>query len=92
MLTLCSSRAGALVGIDKVDAGASVLTRLRGTLIYLLATVYSMVSGNTLQRETKKGKKTQLNLVPVPVSIQQQRFSDIFSGFRNKCWNINLVN
>lgn len=48
MLTLGSSRTRALVGIDKVDAGASVLTRLRCTLVYLLAAVYPMESRNTL--------------------------------------------
>lgn len=51
MLTLRSSRARALVGIDEVDAGASILTRLRGTLVYLLAAVYPMVSRNTLHIE-----------------------------------------
>lgn len=65
MLTLRSSRAGALVGIDEVNAGASILTRLRRTLIYLLAAVYSMVSSNTLpERERgKKGESTYVNLV-----------------------------
>lgn len=50
MLTLRSSRTGALVGIDEVDAGASVLTRLRRTLVYLLAAVYPVVSRDTLSK------------------------------------------
>lgn len=48
MLALRSSRAGALVGIDEVDAGASVLTRLRRTLVDLLAAVDPVESRHTL--------------------------------------------
>lgn len=64
MRTLCSSWTGTLVGIDEVNAGASILTRLRRTLVYLLAAVYPVESRNTLpererEREINKGKNAK---------------------------------
>lgn len=47
-LTLCSSRTGALVRVDQVDAGTSVLTGLGLTLVDLLGAVYAVVSRDTL--------------------------------------------
>lgn len=46
--TLCSSGAGALVRVDEVNAGASILTGLRLTLIDLFGAVYTVVARDTL--------------------------------------------
>lgn len=75
MLTLRSSRAGALVGIDEVYAGASILTWLRCALVYLLAAVYPMVSRNTLSERERARREirmnTSANLAIAPVRKQQ---------------------
>lgn len=42
--TLCSPRTGAFVGIDQVDACATVLAGLRQTLIDLIRAVHSMIT------------------------------------------------
>lgn len=57
--TLCSSGTGALVGVDEVDAGSSILTGLRLTLVYLLGAVYTMIAGNTLT----EGEKIIIGLI-----------------------------
>lgn len=54
--TLRSSWTGALVGVDQIDAGASVLTGLGLTLIDLFGAVYSMVP-----RDALKGKKNHIS-------------------------------
>lgn len=51
-----SSWTGALVGVDQIDAGASVLTGLGLTLIDLFGAVYSMVP-----RYALKGKKNHIS-------------------------------
>lgn len=47
-LTLCSSWTGALVRVDQIDAGASVLTGLGLTLVDFFGAVYAVVSRDTL--------------------------------------------
>lgn len=49
--TLCSSGARALVCVDEVDAGASILAGLRLTLIDLFGAVYTMVARDTLREK-----------------------------------------
>lgn len=50
MNTLCSPWTGAFVGIDQVDACASVLAGLRKALIDLNGTVHSMITWHTFTR------------------------------------------
>lgn len=50
---MCSSWTGALVCVDQIDAGASILTGLGLTLIDLFGAVYSMVPRDTLTGKTK---------------------------------------
>lgn len=52
-LTLCSSWTGALVCVDQIDAGASILTGLGLTLIDLFGAVYTMVPRDTLTGQKK---------------------------------------
>lgn len=52
-LTLCSSWTGALVCVDQIDAGASILTGLGLTLIDLFGAVYTMVPRDTLTGKKK---------------------------------------
>lgn len=52
-LTLCSSGTGALVCVDQIDAGASILTGLGLTLIDLFGAVYTMVPRDTLTGKKK---------------------------------------
>lgn len=49
--TLCSSWTGALVRVDEVNAGASVLTGLRLTFIDLFRAVHAVVPRDTLTEE-----------------------------------------
>lgn len=51
-LTLCSSRTGALVRVDQIDAGASILTGLGLALVDLFGAVYAVVP-----RDALTGKK-----------------------------------
>lgn len=51
--TLCSSGTGALVCVDEVDAGASILTGLRLTFIDFFGAVYTVVAGDTLTEKKK---------------------------------------
>lgn len=53
-LTLGSPGTGAFVGIDQVNAGASVLARLGETLIDLVGAVGADVSRHTLGEEREK--------------------------------------
>lgn len=48
MDTLCSSGTGALVCVDEVDTGASVLTGLGLTFIDFFGAVYTVVARDTL--------------------------------------------
>lgn len=52
-LTLCSSWTGALVCVDQIDAGASILTGLGLALIDLFGAVYTMVPRYTLTDKNK---------------------------------------
>lgn len=50
---MCSSWTGALVCVDQIDAGASILTGLGLTLIDLFGAVYTMVPRDTLTGQKK---------------------------------------
>lgn len=52
--TLCSPGTGALVCVDEVDAGASILAGLRLTFIDLFGAIYTMVARDTLTEKKKK--------------------------------------
>ncbi len=52
--TLCSSGTGALVCVDEINAGASILTGLWLTFIDLFGAVYAMVTRDTLTGRNKK--------------------------------------
>lgn len=56
-LTLGSPGTGAFVGIDQVNAGASVLARLGETLIDLVGAIRPDVSCHALREE----RKSQIN-------------------------------
>lgn len=45
---MCSSRTGALVCVDQIDAGASILTGLGLALIDLFGAVYAVVARDAL--------------------------------------------
>lgn len=51
--TLCSSWTGALVRVNEVDAGASILTGLRLALVDLFGAVDAMVTRDTLVETNK---------------------------------------
>lgn len=51
--TLCSSWTGALVCVDQIDAGASILTGLGLTLIDLFGAVYTVVPRDALTGKKK---------------------------------------
>lgn len=51
--TLCSSGTGALVCIDEVDAGSSILAGLRLTFIDFFGAVHTVVARDTLTEKQK---------------------------------------
>lgn len=53
VFTLCSSGAGALICVDEVDAGASILAGLRLTLVDLFGAIYTVVARDTLRKKMK---------------------------------------
>lgn len=51
LLTMCTRRAGAGEAVDEVDAGSSMTTRVRVTLIHVILTVHPLVASLALEQK-----------------------------------------